>query len=51
MYCSNVQVIQQLASSIGFVNDEKIYLSREESKALQFEKIILSYFKKKIWFL
>lgn len=47
MYCPNVQLIQQLASTICFEDGEKPYQNREFLKAFQFEKVILSYFEQK----
>lgn len=47
MRCSNVQLIQQIASTINYKVEEKPYLIREASKALQFERVIVSYFEQK----
>ena len=47
MYCSNVQLIQQLASSICLIDVEKNIIDREVNKGIHFEQILLSYFNKK----
>lgn len=45
MYCSNVQLIQQLALWVCSVEEKRI--RRKETKGLQFEKIIFSCFEQK----
>lgn len=47
MYCSNVQLIRELASIICTGDNENIYQKREITKALQFEKIFISFLNKK----
>lgn len=47
MSCSNVQLVQELASTICFNEDEEFFRKREVSKALQFEEILVSLFEQK----
>lgn len=47
MSCSNVQLVQELASTICFNEDEEFFRKREISKALQFEEILVSFLKQK----
>lgn len=45
MYCSNVQLIQQIASAISIDAKDEYFQRREISKGDQFEKIIISFFE------
>ena len=47
MSCLNVQLVQELASTICFNEDEEFFRKREISKALQFEEILISFLKQK----
>lgn len=47
MYCSNVQLIQQIASAISIDIGDKYFQRRSVSKGQEFEKIMISYFDKK----
>ena len=45
MYCSNVQLIQRVASAISIDAKDEYFQRREISKGDQFEKIIISFFE------
>lgn len=47
MSCSNVQLIQELASLLCFREDEKVFRKREVFKGLQFEEIFVSFLNQK----
>jgi hypothetical protein len=47
MSCSNVQLVQELASLLCFSEDEKVFRKREVFKGLQFEKIFVSFLNQK----